>query len=57
MKNLLTIFSQLSESASTLLLIDAATLEFCYDHVSEDYQYARQEFVEASKQEGFQETE
>jgi len=57
MKNLLTIFSELSESAATLLLIDAPTSEFCYDHVSEDYQYARQEVVQASKQEGFQETE
>ena len=58
MKNPLTISSELlGSTTSTILLIEAATLEFCYDHVNENYQIVRQETLQVSKHEGIQETE
>ena len=63
MKNPLIIFSELLGSQTVLTsLTEAATLEFCYDHVTEDLQEASQDAAQTLQQVdfpalGIQETE
>ena len=63
MKNPLILFAELlGATAASISFTETATLEFCYDHVTEDFSEAQQDVLLLSQQSdlpllGIQETE